>query len=234
MFYKLSNTAKKEDIEEEFKVQFEFPNLYTPNIVINGLEESTLPIITIDNQKKVSYGIWGLMPRSLEDTWKVFQSVTNTLNIHIDHLDLKENLYNEALNKRRCLIIATGFFTSAIYNGKMYPHHVYLKDHKPFCIAGIYNQLEDGFLTCSILIKKTNDSLKKIPNFLEHKPVVFHPRDRHHWLNKKFDFDTLKDLMYSHQPLQFESHPVSKEFYDNDVFYNKIVNTQAFNDFIKE
>lgn len=233
MFYKLSNTAQRKEIEKEFKVTFDFPKLYKPSTVINGLEESSLPIITMANPARVTYGIWGLLPESLEENWKVFQNLTNTLNINVEHLDFKDNLYAEAMDKRRCVIISTGFFTSALYQGKMYPHHVYLTGHKPFAIAGVYNQLEDGFITCSILVKKTHETLKEIPNLLEYKPVIFDKRDRNHWMNKEFTSDNLKDLVTSHQGLQYHSHPVSKEFYDNDLLYNNIINSKAFYDFLK-
>ncbi len=233
MFYRLSNTAQRKEIEEEFNVRFEFPKLYKPSIVINGLKESTLPIITIESQKKVNYAIWGLLPQSLEENWEVFQSLTNTLNINVESLGFKNNLYSDALDNRRCLIITTGFFTSALHEGKMYPHHVYLKDHKPFGIAGVYNQLDDGFLTCSILIKKTSGELGEIPNLLAYKPVIFDKKDRVHWLNNKFNFDNLTDLIASHQTLQYYSHPVSKEFYENDHVYEKIIKSDAFKGFLK-
>lgn len=232
MFYKLSNTAKLTEIEKEFDVEFEFPKLYQPSAVINGLDESTLPIITIEDPKHVNYAIWGLLPQSLEDNWKIFQNLTNTLNINVEHLDFKDDLYAEAMDKRRCLIVINGFFTSALYKGKMYPYHVYLPDHQPFGVAGVYNQLDDGFLTCSILIKKVNDSLKEIPNLLQYKPVIFDAKDRGHWLNKKFKFDNLYDLVNSHHSLNYHSHPVCKEYYDNDVLYDKIIETKVFNDFL--
>src|SRR5690606_21109916 len=198
-----------------------------------GLEESILPIIAMDTPHQISYAIWGLLPQSLEDNWSVFQNLTNTLNINVAHSDFKEPLYADAMDHRRCLVIATGFFTSALYQAKMYPHHVYLSGHKPFAIAGIYNQLEDGFLTCSILIRKTNSSLKRIPNLLQYKPIIFDAKDRIHWLDKKFSFDNLWDLVNSHQSLHYHFHPVSKEFYDNSAMYTKIIQSKAFNGLMK-
>lgn len=233
MFYKLSNTAQRTEIEKEFNATFEFPKLYQPNPVINGLEESSLSIITMENPGKVGYGIWGMLPTLLEDNWKVFQNLTNTLNINIEHLDFKDDLYAEAMDLRRCLVISTGFFTSAMYKGKMYPYHVYLPTHQPFSIAGVYNQLEDGFKTCSILIKQTNSSFEDIPHLLEYKPVIFGEKDRKHWLNKKFSFRNLLDLVTSHESLKLKSHPVSKEFYDNDLLFSKIIESKAFDNFLK-
>lgn len=233
MFYKLSNTAQRKEIEEEFGVTFEFPKLYRPATVINGLKESNLPIITMEDPTKVGYAIWGLLPQTLEENWDVFQKLTNTLNINVEGLNFKDSLFSEALDNRRCLIVATGFFTSALHEGKMYPYHVYLKDHKPFSIAGVYNQLDDGFMTCSILIKRTSNELGEIPNLLAYKPVIFDKKDRKHWLNKTFVYDNLRDLVASHQKLQYESHPVSKEFYENDSLYDKIIKSEEFKDFLK-
>lgn len=232
MFYKLSNTASLNEIEDEFNAKFEFPNLYRPTSVINGLEESTLAIITAKNPDQIRFGIWGMLPQSLKENWKIFQNLTNTLNINADHLDLNDSLYMEALERRRCIVITTGFFTSGLYKGKIYPHHVYLTDHQPFGIAGVYNKLKDGFLTFSILIKKTHNELGEIPNILHYKPLIFDDRDRKHWLNQKFEFDNLKDLIRSHQVLEYHSHPVSKEFYDNDILYDQIIKSKAFKEFL--
>lgn len=233
MFYKLSNTASREEIEEELKVKFEFPNLYKPVPVINGLEESTLPIVTNDDPEKVSYAIWGLLPETLEENWDIFQKLTNTLNINVEQQGVDNNLFSEALDKRRCLIITTGFFTTALHEGKMYPHHVYLKNHKPFCIAGVYNRLDDGFITCSILIKKTHNELGEIPNLLASKPVIFDKEDQSHWLDKQYVFDDLRELVALHQTMQYQSHPVSREFYRNNIIYDKIISSDAFSDILK-
>lgn len=233
MFYKLSNTATRHQIEREFDVTFEFPKLYQPTAVINGLEETLLPIVTTEKPGKVNFAIWGLLPKALEENWDIFQHLTNTLNVNVEHLDSNNPVYSEALDNRRCLIITTGFFVSALFEGRMYPYHVYLEDHKPFAIAGVYNQLQDGFLTCSILIKKTDDSLREVPNLLNYKPVIFDKRDGHHWLNNKFKYENLKDLVLSHQTLQYYSHPISKEFYDNDMLYKEILKSNSFNGIVE-
>lgn len=233
MFYKISNIAPRKVIEKEFTVLFEFPKLYNPQPVINGLEESTLPIITMENPTKVTLGIWGLLPQDLEDNWKVFQNLTNTLNINVRQLDTENSLYSEALDYRRCIVIVTGFFTSALHNGKMYPYHVYIKDHKPFGVAGVYNQLEDGFITCSILINEAKNVLGNVPNMLSYKPVIFDKKDQAHWLNRSFIYDNLKDLIFSHKSHEYFSHPVSKEFYDNDIVYSKILDSKVFDKFLR-
>lgn len=232
MFYKLSNTASVEEIEDSFGIPMEFPKISKPATVINGLEESTLPIITMDNSKLISFGIWGLLPQELEDNWKVYQNLTNTLNLIIEQIDYKNSLYSKALDSGRCIVITTGFFTSALHDGKMYPYHVHLKGFKPFGIAGLYNKLEDGFITCAILINKSTKKMSQLPNISTYMPIVFDRKDQAHWLNKKFKYENLRNLLASHTSLEFFAHPVSKEFYDNDLVYSKILDSGAFKKFL--
>ena len=172
MFYKLSNTANLSDLEDFIEVKFEFPNIYRPSPIINGLKESNIPVITMDNPNKIRYGIWGMLPDELEDNWEVYQNLTNTLNINLDNLESSGSGHKEALDERRCLLIVTGFFTSIIYEGKLIPHHVHLPNHRPFCLAGVYSRLQDGFLTCSLLVDQTKSAMATIPNIFKYEPLI--------------------------------------------------------------
>ena len=60
MFYKLSNTSELIDIENEFKTPFRFPSFYEPKAIINGLQESNIPVITSEDISKIDFAIWGL------------------------------------------------------------------------------------------------------------------------------------------------------------------------------
>ena len=233
MYYKLSNTASANEIEESFGIPMEFPKLYKQSTIINGLEESILPIITMEQSDKISFGIWGLMPQELDDNWQVFQNFTNTLNLNVEKIDHSDTLYAQALNSRRCIVITTGFFTSAIRDGKMCPYHVHLADHKPFGIAGVYNRLEDGFITCSILVNRIKNETEQIPHILSYKPVIFDETDRQHWLNSEYDFNELEDLISSHTRTECLSNPVSKEFYDNDMEYKNVLDGIDFDKLFK-
>ena len=233
MFYKLSNTAKLSDFEHEFGLQFEYPNVYKPEYIINGLRESNIPVITMNDPKKIRYAIWGLLPSSFEDNWRVYQDLTNTLNVDLKNLDQYNSIYAEALNERRCLVVVTGFFTSALYNGKMYPYHIHLANHNPFCIAGIYNQWEDGFITCSILVNKVNNSLEKIPNIFDYEPVVISKNDKNHWLNTGDSYEGVQPLVSSKKIFNFQSQPISKPLYDKGMLNIDIVDNVDFQNRLK-
>ncbi|MBA6152634.1 SOS response-associated peptidase family protein [Gelidibacter maritimus] len=204
MFYKISNIATKESIEERFHVRFDFPNLYKPQGVIDGMKESTISVITISDPDKAVYAIWGLLPENFEDNWSVFQNVVNTLNVKMETLENNNGLYSNLLQDRRCVIVATGFFTTWITNGTVERCHVHLPNYEPFAIAGVYNELSDGFITCSLLVTKINESLKDIPNISNLKPLVLTDEELEQWFDTTTSLDDIKALCNDHNLLSFE------------------------------
>lgn len=207
MFYKISNTASKRAIENKFHVTFEFPNLYQPQGLIDGLKESTISVITLDNPDKVTYAIWGLLPENFEDNWSIFQDVVNTLNVKFSSLQNDNGLYYNLLNDRRCIIIATGFFTTILSEGTVKRCHVHLPNFEPFAIAGVFNELSDGFITCSIVITEVSEPFKEIPNLSNFKPLVLNDNELKQWFNTSTSLYQLRKMIEEHQSLNFEYEP---------------------------
>lgn len=204
MFYKISNIANRESIEEKFHVNFEFPNLYKPQGVIDGLKESTISVITISDPKKATYAIWGLLPENFEDNWSVFQDVFNTLNVNIETLENSNGLYSNLLQDRRCVIIATGFFTTWLTNGTVERCHVHLPNYEPFAIAGVFNELNDGFITCSLVVTKISESFKDVPNISNLKPLVLNENELKQWFDTSTSLDEIKKIFDDHNSLDFD------------------------------
>ena len=204
MFYKISNVASKESIENKFQVVFEFPKIYKPQGLIDGLKESTISVITLDDPNKVTYAIWGLLPENFEDNWSVFQDVFNTLNVKFDTLQTANGIYNNLLKSRRCVIIATGFFTTVLTNGTVERCHVHLPGFEPFAIAGVFNELSDGFITCSLVITQVSDSFKDIPNISNFKPLVLSEKELKQWFNSTTSLDEIRKLCNEHSSMKFD------------------------------
>lgn len=216
MFYRISNIATREQLESHFNLKFQFPNIYKPEVVLNGLNETTLSIIISEKPKEISYGIWGLLPEDFDENWDVFQNVSNTLNTDLEHLEYTEALYNTSIIKRKCLIIATGFFTTYLFDKKVYPYYIHLPDERPFCLAGIYNQLHDGFLTCSLLISDNAGYLEDIPHIQSKLPVVLAPRNYGNWLEEDLSSDAIEIMLENQEKMKFESYPISRDFYKSE------------------
>jgi len=150
MISKISNTASLEEIESHLQSKFDYGQLYAPKSIINGMKEATVCLVTNEAPHHIQYGIWGLLPEGYTDSWKSFQAIYNTLEIECESLSPRTWPY-DALKYRRCLILATGFFTGEVVNNSMQSYYTSLRNNKIFCFAGIYNVLEDGFLSCGIL-----------------------------------------------------------------------------------
>jgi len=229
MYYKLSNTAERERIEKAFRVSFKYPNLYRPEVVINGLTESILPVITSTEPEAVSPAIWGLLPEHFRDDWQHFQNLTNTLNID-ERNALPEFWYTEALKKRRCLILVTGFFTTYIKNGTTYPYYVSLKSGDPFFLAGIYNILEDGFISCALLIGKANTYIQRFQNVVDSMPIVVPKSSSGFWLNEDMSFEDIKTFLAKPRKSRLRANPIAKEFFNQNISYDSMLEPYDYED----
>ena len=231
MFYKLSNIADLNTICNTFNASFEFPDLYKRQLIIDGNNEESLPIITNSAPSTLKYAIWGLMPQNFKEDWTEFQNVSNTLNLPLRLID--ELIWTKALfNNQRCVIITTGFFTSYIDNGKVHPFYVCRKHNLPFAIAGIYSQLEDGFLTTSILTsKKQVKNIKNIHNVGKAFPLVIAHKDIKSWFSKNMTYKTFKKSYFS--PPKLKAYPVSQKIYkglmSDESILNNIQNNELLN-----
>ncbi len=231
MYYQLSNTAERKQIEAFFDVSFKYPNLYRPETVINGLEESNLPVLTMEEPNSVLFAIWGMLPKKYQDDWQQFQKLTNTLNI--DERTLQSVLWqSEALSSRRCLILATGFFTSILKNGLLHHFQIKLNSGEPFFLAGIYNTLDDGFITCSLLLSKTNRSLENYQNIVDNMPVVIARNKKNLWLKNGASLGQIKQVLTNSEQYSFTASPISEDFFNKNKAYNQIfplLETDQFN-----
>lgn len=201
--------ATRDEIELTVSSSFDYPYLYQPARIINGHKESSVCIVTSEAPKRIQFGIWGVLPNGYKDAWKSFQSLHNTLEIERDSIPETSWLF-EALKYRRCLIVATGFFSSEIKNHKLYSSLNYLKDHKVFCFAGIYNVCEDGFITCSILTHSNESSHYHLKNS---KPIIIARENYDHFLKKNLEMDDFNAPRFELSKNEFEQQPIINQNY---------------------
>ncbi len=222
VYTKISNIAEREMIERELGISYKFPRLYTPSSVIDGTEESTLSVITTDQPDHISYAIWGLLPANYEGEWSDFQKVLDTLNIYKGNLN-SNGLFKESYRQRRCVIIVTGFYIYHLYNGSLYPYYVYSDSKKPFYIAGIYNVLNDGFITCSMIMTKASGIVGKIQNLNAKMPLFISESFNNTWLDRKAAATEIDYILDNPEDLDLQAHPIAKEFFKNDISYDSML-----------
>lgn len=222
MYFRLSNTAQKEQMEKWSGTLFKYPNLYRPQVLINGLNEVSIPIISMDGPNKLALAIWGMLPENYKEDWTVFQSQSNTLNLHEKtmHSDL---WYAEAFRSRRCLIPVTGFFTAFIRQGQSFPQFIGLKNGGLFYLAGIYTILDDGFTTCSLLLGNANVFTKAAQNVVDTVPLIIDRMNKDVWLDSRTSLLKCRDLLQQPEDHQFKSHSIAKELFNHDITYDSML-----------
>lgn len=222
MYYKLSNIASKSILEKHLNRPFKYPNLYDRQILINGLEESVIPIVVMDERDKIVFSIWGILPEGYQEDWSVFQDICNTLNVPLTSMD--SNLwYAKSLMDKRCLIPVTGFFTSFLSDGVVYPYYFAREQGLPFCLAGIYNVLDDGFITCSLITCQADDIIRRVHNLGQTMPMILHHDLYAAWLQEGVEVSEIKKILATPHEYRIKSHPIAKEFYKNHISYDSML-----------
>ena len=194
MKYKLSNIASKTSLELTFGIPLKYPNVYKPRLTIDGLKEQSIPIITMDAPKHITKGIWGILPQDFEGDWKKFQKIKTTL--HTNKNDITNNvLYREALQKRRCLILVTGFYMYHLVDNEIKTYLVEKENEAPFSLAGIYNVLEDGFVTCTVINTEINDLLSSEKNLYDTMPLEIPQLFKNMWLSEQTIYSDIEHII---------------------------------------
>ena len=100
---------------------------------------------------------------------------------------------------------------------------MHLKSNEPFAIAGVYNELDDGFVTCSIIVSKANDYIKKIHNSGISMPVVFGTLNQNLWLNADMSDESIEKLIQTDSKLPFKAHTIAKEFHKLGINFDTVL-----------
>jgi len=127
---------------------------------------------------------WGLIP-----SWSKDPSVASKMiNARGESVHEKPS-FRTALRKRRCLIIADGFYEwQTLPDGPKQPMFVTLQDRRPFGLAGLYEfwtepESDETVTTCTIVTTAANELMTQF----HHRMPVILPRESYaDWLNPTY------------------------------------------------
>ncbi|HLA26372.1 MAG TPA: SOS response-associated peptidase [Syntrophales bacterium] len=132
-----------------------------------------------DNKTKLVNFRWGLIP-----SWAKDPSIGNKMfNARAETIADKPS-FRSAFIKRRCLIIADGFYEWQQQEKRKQPFHLSLKSGAPFGFAGLYETWmspeQKPVSTCTIITTDPNELIKPIHDRM---PVIV-PKDKEVlWIN---------------------------------------------------
>lgn len=160
---------------------------------------------------------WGLVP-----FWAKDISIGNKLiNARSETAATKPSFKN-AFKKRRCLIIADGFYEWQGAKGRKQPVYLSLPIDKPFAFAGLWEIWTDKaydnatYTSCTILTTAASAPVRPIHHRM---PVILMPDKYDQWLDPTFqDLNGLNDILTNWIETDLVSRPVSKQV--NAATYN--------------
>jgi putative SOS response-associated peptidase YedK len=148
---------------------------------------------------------WGLIPFWAEDP-KVGYS---TINARAETVATKP-AFREAFKKRRCLVVADGFYEWQKTNGRKQPFLIHMKGDQPFAFAGLWERWKRGdkqIRSCSIIVTEPNDLVEPIHDRM---PVILAPDDYGLWLDPEVeDGKRLQGLLRPFPADEMEAYPIS-------------------------
>jgi putative SOS response-associated peptidase YedK len=214
MCYKIAVTSEASRYEKRFGTKFKPEYEHTLHYHANGFSHPSLPVITQKDPDIIQAFEWGLIPSFAKDTAHAKKLRIGNLNARDDNAFTLVSWKN-SIRKRRCLVLADGFYESMDVNGIKFPHFIYRKDNEPFAFAGLYNPWKDEndiwHPTFSIVTTEPNELMRKIHNIKLRMPVILPPDKERRWLSNDLLDEEITDLMVPLEDGILAAHPVNKD-----------------------
>ena len=157
---RFSIAKERDEIEDRFEIHID-PAMFTKNY--NAAPSQILPIITNEEQEQASFHKWGLIPH-----WTKDETIGNKLINARGETIAEKPSFRDAAEKRRCLVVADGFYEWQRSGGEKQPYRITLADESLFTFAGLWEswKAEDGreVRTFTIITTEPNALMKPIHN----------------------------------------------------------------------
>ena len=153
---------------------------------------------------------WGLVP-----FWAKDKSIGNRMINARSETAATKPSFRSTFRKRRCLILADGFYEWKGDKGSKQPMFLTLIDGNPFAFAGLWETWDDRgkepvpYRSCTILTRDASLSVRSIHHRM---PVILKPEAFCPWLDPaNQDIKLLQDIIQKQIVTELTSKPVSKQ-----------------------
>ncbi|MCL1465764.1 SOS response-associated peptidase [Argonema galeatum] len=168
-----------------------------------------VPTVLVDSDDKnrhLKMLRWGLIPSWAKDI-KIGAKLINARAETV----AEKPAFRSAFKRRRCLILADGFYEWQEQEGKKQPFYFRLQDGKPFAFAGLWERWEKGedeaIASCTILTTESNELMGPIHDRM---PVILDPKDYDKWLDPEVQKpESLQSLLQPYKSEEMTFYPVT-------------------------
>ena len=197
-------TVNPEELQQQFGLNEPPPAELVPRY--NIAPSQAVAVVANTPDRKLELFQWGLIP-----SWAKDPKIGNKLiNARAETLAEKPS-FRTALKRRRCLVVADGFYEWKKEGTAKTPMYIQLKDGRPFAFAGLWEvwQPPDGSVikTCTIITTEPNALLAGIHNRM---PAILPPRAYDQWLTPgELPSIEAMALLGPYDPAEMKATPVS-------------------------
>jgi putative SOS response-associated peptidase YedK len=150
---------------------------------------------------------WGLIP-----AWESDPASGNRMINARSETAAQKPAFREAMGRRRCLIVADGFYEWKTEGRTKQPYFIHFADDRPFAFAGLWENWEapdrSRIESCAILTTEANELVHPIHDRM---PVILHRNDYSPWLDTNVrDSASLRTLLVPYAGKDMEAFPVGR------------------------
>ena len=196
--------------DQDLALQFDLPEI--PDLQPRYNIAPTQPVAAVrvapeSAVRELALLHWGLIPFWAKDP-KIGSRMINARS----ETAAEKPSFRAAFRRRRCLVVADGFYEWQKLNDGKQPFYIRLHDGKPFAFAGLWEHWEgpDGAVieSCTLLTTEPNDVIRPLHNRM---PVILQPRDYDLWLDPEVQqAEQLQPLLGPYLPGDMEAYPISR------------------------
>jgi putative SOS response-associated peptidase YedK len=148
-------------------------------------------MILNDHPQAIVRAAWGFVPEWADGR----PDIKPLINARAETVATKP-FFRDAFKKKRCLVLADGFYEWKRAGKGKVPYRIALKTGEPFAFTGIWSTVHDaqGVMqpTFAILTTEANALVAQIHNRM---PVILREQDEADWLNPRLPLDEAQALL---------------------------------------
>ena len=198
------------DPNADLAVQFDLPSIPPLQPRYNIAPTQPVAAVRIAAEAAVREMVllhWGLIPFWAKDP----EIGARMINARAETVADKP-AFRHAFRRRRCLVVADGFYEWQKQNGTKQPFYIRLRDARPFAFAGLWERWEAAdagvIESCTLLTTQPNDLMLTLHNRM---PVILQPKDYDLWLDPEVQkVELLQPLLQPYPSQDMAAYAVSR------------------------
>lgn len=200
-----TNTTATSRYADKFHAEYDFD--LEPSYNVSPSQDILAARTNQEGKRELTLLHWGLIPSWAKEPKTGFSMI----NARAETVATKP-AFRHAFKRQRCLIAADGFYEwKPTEHGKQ-PYYIFLKDHEPFALAGLWEHWEgkgyEPIDSCTIIVTEANKAIEKIRDRM---PVILPPSAYDDWLDPEVtDKEQLQGLLMLCPASKIAMYPVTK------------------------